>query len=311
MVERAFYVMGTTLEIKVFCKDQSVCDKAIAEAHEEVKRLDHIFSNYKTDSVLSKFHSVADEGKYKVPKVFIKLIELSIEYSYVTGGAFDITVAKLVDVWKASQERNKVPTENEINEALRCVGYEKIKLYPSSSEIELDPPCVRLDFGGIGKGYAVDKVVEILNKHGIKRGIVNFSGNMFAMNPPPDSDGWDIGIRNPRVEFAPITMVRIRNMSISTSGDYERYLLIEGKSYSHIINPKNGMPISSVPSVTVLSKSATSADALSTALTVIGHSQSLNMLKNMPAIEALIIREIDGNITLQRSKGFSKYEIDN
>jgi len=224
LVERAFYVMGTTFEIKVFCRDQSVCEKAIVEAHEELKRLDQIFSNYKTDSVLSKFHSIADKGKQKVPKEFINLIELSIEYSYLTDGAFDISVAKLVDVWRASEERNKVPTENEINEALKCVGYQKIKLYPSSNEIELDPPCVRLDFGGIGKGYAVDNVVKILNKHGIKRGIVNFSGNIFAMNPPPESDGWDIGIRNPKVESEPITIVRISNMSISTSGDYERYI---------------------------------------------------------------------------------------
>ncbi len=200
LVERAFFVMGTILEFRLYCKDKEVCDKAILEAHSEVKRLDDIFSNYKTDSVLSRVNSLAGNGRISVPEEFIELTNRALSFSNLTEGAFDPTIGKAIKLWKLSEEKNTLPRPQEIKKALECVGFKKINLYPEEKQIEIESPCLSLDFGGIGKGYALDRAVKILKAHGIERGIISFGGNIYAMQPPLGEVGWDVGIQHPRDE---------------------------------------------------------------------------------------------------------------
>ena len=308
-VERAFFVMGTILEFRLYCNDKEVCDKAILEAYSEVKRLDDIFSNYKNKSVLSRVNSFAGDGRISVPQEFIELTSRAIFFSGLTDGAFDITVGKAIEIWSVGEQKNLMPNRDEIQKAQDCIGFGKIKLYPMEKQIELESPCLSLDFGGIGKGYALDRAVRILRSYGIKRGIVNFGGNIYAMQPPPGEDGWDVGIRHPRDEDEVLTLLKVEDVAVSTSGDYERYFEVNGRRFSHIIDPKDGLPVESVPSVTVIAKDATDADALSTAFSVMKRDKAIRFIEGLKDVGVMIVREDKGKLSIYKNSSFSKLEV--
>ena len=309
LVERAFFVMGTILEFRLYCKNKEACDKAILEAYSEVKRLDDIFSNYKNDSVLSRVNSFAGDGRISVPPDFIELTSRAIFFSGLTDGAFDITVGKAIEIWRVSEEKNLMPNRDEIESAQDCIGFDKIKLYPREKQIELQSPCISLDFGGIGKGFALDRAVKILRSYGIKRGIVNFGGNIYAMQPPPGVDGWDVGIRHPRDEAEVLTLLKVEDIAVSTSGDYERYFEVNGRRFSHIMDPKDGLPVESVPSVTVIAKDGTDADALSTALSVMKRDKAIKFIEGLKGVGVMIVREEKGKLSIYKNPSFSKLEV--
>ena len=308
-VERAFFVMGTILEFRLYCNDKEVCDKAILEAYSEVKRLDDIFSNYKNNSVLSRVNSFAGDGRISVPQEFIELTRRAIFFSGLTDGAFDITVGKAIEIWSVGEQKNLMPNRDEIQKAQDCIGFGKIKLYPMEKQIELESPCLSLDFGGIGKGYALDRAVRILRSYGIKRGIVNFGGNIYAMQPPPGEDGWDVGIRHPRDEDEVLTLLKVEDVAVSTSGDYERYFEVNGRRFSHIIDPRDGLPVESVPSVTVIAKDATDADALSTAFSVMKRDKAIRFIEGLKDVGVMIVREEKGKLSIYKNPSFSKLEV--
>ena len=308
-VERAFFVMGTILEFRLYCNDKEVCDKAILEAYSEVKRLDDIFSNYKNNSVLSRVNSFAGDGRISVSQEFIELTSRAIFFSGLTDGAFDITVGKAIEIWSVGEQKNLMPNRDEIQKAQDCIGFGKIKLYPMEKQIELESPCLSLDFGGIGKGYALDRAVRILRSYGIKRGIVNFGGNIYAMQPPPGEDGWDVGIRHPRDEDEVLTLLKVEDVAVSTSGDYERYFEVNGRRFSHIIDPRDGLPVESVPSVTVIAKDATDADALSTAFSVMKRDKAIRFIEGLKDVGVMIVREDKGKLSIYKNSSFSKLEV--
>lgn len=295
VIERAFYSMGSEMEFKLYCPQSAKCTDAVNEAHEEVQRLDYIFSNYRDDSVLAEVHLNAEKGPVKVPREFIELTRRSLEFSELTGGAFDITVGKIFELWKKAGETGNAPTKIEIENALKCVGYKKVNLFPKRGEISLNPACVRLDYGAIGKGYAVDKAVGILKKFGIRRGIVNFGGNIYALGPPPGKDGWVIGIKDPLDSSESMIEIIVREQGVATSGDYERFFEIEGKRYSHIIDPRTGVPSTGVKSSTVVSGDAATADALATAFSVLHESESISSLKRIEKLMPLDVFIIRGD----------------
>lgn len=309
LVERAFFVMGTILEFRLYCNDKEVCDKAILEAYSEVKRLDDIFSNYKNNSVLSRVNSFAGDGRISVPPEFIELTSRAIFFSGLTDGAFDITVGKAIEIWSVGEQKNLMPNRGEIQRAQDCIGFEKIKLYPQEKQIELKSPCLSLDFGGVGKGYALDRAVRILRSYGVNRGIVNFGGNIYAMQPPPGEYGWDVGIRHPRDEDEVLTLLKVEDIAVSTSGDYERYFEIKGRHFSHIIDPRDGLPVKSVPSVTVIAHDATDADALSTALSVMKEDKAIKLIEGLNDVGVMIVREEKGKLSIYKNPSFSKLEV--
>ena len=309
LVERAFFVMGTILEFRLYCNDKEVCDKAILEAYSEVKRLDDIFSNYKNNSVLSRVNSFAGDGRISVSQEFIELTSRAIFFSGLTDGAFDITVGKAIEIWSVGEQKNLMPNRDEIQRAQDCIGFDKMKLYPREKQIELQSPCLSLDFGGIGKGFALDRAVKILRSYGIKRGIVNFGGNIYAMQPPPGEDGWDVGIRHPRDEAEVLTLLKVEDIAVSTSGDYERYFEVNGRRFSHIIDPRDGLPVKSVPSVTVIARNATDADALSTALSVMKRDKAIRFIEGLKDVGVMIVREEKGKLSIYKNPSFSKLEV--
>jgi thiamine biosynthesis lipoprotein ApbE len=310
LVERAFYVMGTVLEFKLYCEDREFCNKVISDAYSEVKRLDDMLSNYKANSKLSEVNSLAGTGKTLVPKEFFELTERSLFFSELTGGMFDVTIGKLLELWRKAQRENTVPGAKTLEKTVsECIGFGKIQLYPEKSEIEIKSPCLSFDLGGIGKGYAIDRAVKILKSKGIKSGIVNFGGEIYAIGAPRGKKGWLIGVKNPIKHKDVLTFIEVNDIAVSTSGNYERYFEIGGRRFSHIIDPRTGLPVDSVPSVTVIAENATDADALSTAISVMGKEKSIEVLKGLDRVGVMIVTEGKNKHTIYKNGSFQGFEV--
>lgn len=270
LYERSFYSMGSTVELKFYSPNEELFHRVVEACVERAKEIDRLFSNYRDDSVLAEVNRNAGVGPVFVPGEFLRLVRTSIRYSELTEGAFDITVGSLFELWRAETRAGRLPARSRIRDALGCTGFRKIKIDEVKSRVFLDGDCVRLDFGAIGKGYAVDEMVRIAKKSGITRGLVNFGGNIYGMGSPADKKFWDVGVRKPGSGSEIISKLDLVNRGVATSGDYERYFEHEGKRYSHIIDPRTGWPAEDVASVVAVSKTATEADVFSTAVSVLG-----------------------------------------
>lgn len=270
LYQRSFHSMGSTVELKFYSPSEELFHRVVDACVERTKEIDRLFSNYRDDSVLAEVNRNAGTRPVSVPGEFLRLVGTSIRYSELTDGAFDITIGSLFELWRAATSAGRLPEKSRIRDALECTGFEKIKTDEAKSQVFLEGDCVRLDFGAIGKGYAVDEMVRIARQNGIKRGLVNFGGNIYAMAPPAGKKFWDVGVRKPESGNEIISKLDLVNKGVATSGDYERYFEHAGKRYSHIIDPRTGWPAEDVTSVVAVSKNATEADVFSTAVSVLG-----------------------------------------
>ena len=270
LYERSFYSMGSTVELKLYSPSEELFHRVVDACVRRTGEIDRLFSNYRDDSVLAEVNRNAGAAPVSVPGEFLSLVRISIRYSELTDGAFDITVGSLFELWRAETGAGRLPARSRIRDALGCTGFRKIRIDEGKSRVSFDRDCVRLDFGAIGKGYAVDEMVKIARESGIRRGLVNFGGNIYAMNPPADKKFWDVGVRKPGRGREIISRLDLVNKGVATSGDYERYFERAGKRYSHIIDPRTGWPAEDVTSVVAVSRTAAEADVFSTAVSVLG-----------------------------------------
>jgi len=244
-------------------------------------------SNYKPESELSQINRDAASRAVLVEPNLFALIQKSLLYSQETGGAFDITVGPVMKAWGFFRGQGRVPTPDELHAVLGHVGYQHVKLDPADRTIRFDVPGVELDLGGIAKGYAVDRAVGVLRQNGITAALV--SGGMssiYALGAPPDQDAWKITVRDPFDEHKAANVVYLKNFSMSTSGNYNKFFKLGGKTYSHIMNPHTGMPVEDMLSTTDFVASTTDSDALSK-LYVLGVEGSRRYLAAHPNIQAL------------------------
>jgi len=284
-------IMGTLVEITVIPGNE----KAIREAFEALKKVDALMSTYKEDSEISILNR---EGKAQVSEETLEVIEDAIKFSNLTDGAFDITCRPLINLWKKAKKEEKVPTEEEIEEAISLVGYQRIIL--EGNQIRLEKKGMQIDLGGIAKGYAVDKAIEALKKNGIKRALVNAGGDLYALGTDPQGEKWQIGVQDPREEDKIIDIIKVKDRAVATSGDYRRYFTLEGKRFSHIVNPKTGLTVQDVPmSVTIIGPDATTTDALSTGVFVLGPEEGMKLIESLPEVEGMIISEGMKKLTSQ------------
>jgi len=276
-------IMGTLVEITVIPGNE----KAIREAFEALKKVDLLMSTYKEDSEISILNR---EGKAQVSEETLEVIEDAIKFSNLTDGAFDITCRPLINLWKKAKKEEKLPAEMEIEEAISLVGYQRIIL--EGNQIRLEKKGMQIDLGGIAKGYAVDKAIEALKKNGIKRALVNAGGDLYALGIDPQGEKWQIGVQDPREEDKIIDIIKVKDKAVATSGDYRRYFTLEGKRFSHIVNPKTGLTVQDVPmSVTIIGPDATTTDALSTGVFVLGPEEGMKLIESLPEVEGMIISE--------------------
>lgn len=291
LYERSFHSMGSTMELKFYSPSEELFHRVVNDCVEKTKEIDRLFSNYREDSVLAEVNRTAGRRSVPVPGEFLRLLRTSINYSELTDGTFDITVGSLFELWRTETAAGRLPEKSRIRDALGCTGFQKIKIDEAKSQVFFDGDCVRLDFGAIGKGYAVDEMIRIARENGVTRGLVNFGGNIYAMGPPVGKKFWDVGVRKPGGGSEIISKLDLVNKGVATSGDYERYFEHAGKRYSHIIDPRTGWPAEDVTSVVAVSRSAMEADVFSTAVSVLGVSGAQMFTRKDKSLGFLVIEK--------------------
>ena len=291
LVRETRTLMDTFCEISCYSCDKDRAVVAIDAAFKEIERIEKVFSKFDENSEVSKINKLAGLEKVDVNREVFSLIERSVYYSEISGGAFDITVAPLMEVWGFVFRHRSIPDEEAIKNALKGVGYKNIELDAKGLSLKFLNKETKIDFGWIAKGYAVDRAKDILVSQGIKNGLINLGGNIFALGNAPEKKSWEIGVYDPRNKGKLLHSFELTNKSISTSGNYERFFEIEGKRYSHIMNPFTGKPCQGIISVTIVADSAEQADALSTAIFVMGEEKGLKLAKSIKGIKVLMLKE--------------------
>jgi len=290
-------VMGTFARIVAVAADSKEALGCVEAAFAEIEKIDELMSDYKSDSEISELNRDGFRRAVEVSKSTYEVLQRSIEFSELTCGAFDVTVGPLVDLWHSAQDANSLPTDAELLGARSKVGYDKLILDANETSVRFAVDGMRVDLGGIAKGYALDKAVEAMQKDGAIGGMVDIGGDIRCFGSPPEGqDRWRIGLQDPTGNFEfpagagkPVLILKLTDAAIATSGGYRRFALIEGKKYSHIINRQTGMSVEGLSSVTIISNNAIDADALATAVSVMGPEKGLALIEEIPETEAILI----------------------
>ena len=287
-IREVHYQMGTFLELTLWHSEAHAAKQIIREAVQEVHRLEEILSNFDADSAVSRFNQKAGKGRTRLPVDLYNLLRMARGYGAVTGGYFDVTVGPLVELWRETLSVGHLPDRETLTHARRKVSFEKLKLY-DGGEAELLLPGMKIDLGGIGKGYAVDRIAERFKAAGVSSALINFGGSsIYGVGVPPGEKGWEVGIQGTDGRLRGV--MRLRDAALSTSSSMGHSWTVGGKRYGHLIDPKNGIPVTELRMATVIAPSATVAEALTKPLIVIG-GNALPMAERLPKTEAVVISE--------------------
>ena len=283
--------MGCDFEITVVADNSIESDKYIEIAKNEISRIEKLISSWDPKSQVSIINRNAGIKPVKVDIELFKLIERAIEISKLTDGAFDISYASMDKIWRFDGSMTETPSPEIIKTSVSKVGFHNIILNITDYSIFLKIEGMKIGFGAIGKGYAADKAKELLIKKGVVSGIINASGDMNTWGLQPNGDDWKIAITNPMNKNKAFAILPITDEAVVTSGNYEKYVNINGTRYSHIIDPKTGYPSIGIISVTVFAPKAELADALATSVFVMGKEVGLDRINQLPKVECIIIDE--------------------
>lgn len=304
-------IMGTFAEVSVYSSDEKTAGRAVEEALDEMERMDRIMSNYKSDSELSQLNKKAAKSPFPCQKELLDVIEQSQYYSELSSGAFDITVSPIVALWGFFNEKGHIPSDKEIEKLLPAVSHKNIVINKNNdpqkpNTVFFKNTNTQIDLGAIGKGYAVDKALGVMKKFGISNACINLGGNIYVLGTPAGKNAWKIGIQHPRDKNEILGYLELKDEATATSGDYERFFEINGKRYSHIIDPRTGRPVNGTMAVTIVAPTGTEVDALSTSVFVLGHEKGMNLIQNIPDAQAMIAYEgKDGKLMIDMTKGFA------
>lgn len=293
-VHQRKYAMGTVFDIVAYADSQQQASAAMDKAFQEIVRLDQVMSNFKSDSDLSRLNRSAHFQVQKVVPDLYRVVAESLRYSRLSQGKFDISVGPLSDLWKATARGGAAPSPQQLSQLQPCIGYSKIHLVPPRG-IEFLSPCLQIDLGAIGKGYAVDRAVQVLRAHGIRCALLDAGGStIYGMGTPPEQAGWTVTLRDPSHRIGP--WVRLHNMAVSTS-EQTAPSLLESGPLGHIVDPASGQPMKTSFAVSVLAQNATAADALSTTLLLVGPAKGTHLVPGLGHTAAIWISPHGQTIT--------------
>ncbi|OGP17968.1 MAG: hypothetical protein A2V21_307090 [Deltaproteobacteria bacterium GWC2_55_46] len=292
--------MGTVVKLTLMDGDRNNFDLAASSAFDEIERLEYIFSSYNPQSDLSKISSNAGAGAVEVSPEVVAVTKEAVRVARLSSGAFDPTVGALGILWGPSGEKGIVPDEEEIKKLLPLVDYKEI-LIEGDNKVGLSRAGMALNLGGVAKGYIAGRAVDVLMAEGVKRGIVQAGGDMVVFQEDNVSP-FTIGIQHPRVKDGLIGEAYVYNGAVPTSGDYERFFEKDGIRYHHILDPRTGFPSKGTQGVTLTAKDPTTADALSTAVFVMGPEKGMELIERLDGVEGVII---DENGVARTSSGFT------
>lgn len=270
-LERSGDSMGSTFTVVVYGDNEPQMIAAVESAFEEVRRIDRLLSNYRPSSEWSEVNRNAAKEPVRVSEELFQLLAHCMEYSRQSEGAFDITVGPLMKLWGFYRGSGRIPHRAEIRSVISRIGYKNIILDPANQTVQFAREGIEMDPGGIGKGYAVDRMAEVLRESGIRNAFVSGSASsMFAIGAPPNEKGWRVKVRDPRGGSKTVEEVILRDESMSTSGSYEKFFRARGKLYSHLMDPRTGYPATGMLAVSVIAPRAIDSEAWTKPLFVNG-----------------------------------------
>ena len=297
--------MGNMFSFSVVAEDSQWADHCIDLAIDEIKRIEALLTTFKDDSQTNKINSAAGLRPVVVDREVFNLIQRSIKISELTQGAFDISYGSIdKKLWNFDQTMTSLPDPLLAKKMVRLINYKNIILDPSDCSVFLKHKGMRIGFGGIGKGYAADRGKEMLIDLGVQSGVVNASGDLVVWGSQNDGKPWTIGIADPDTRI-PFSSIPLKGMAIATSGNYEKFVTINGKRYSHTIDPKTGLPVSGIKSVSIISPMAELSDALATPVMVMGLKAGIDMINQMKGVACVVIDDnnrmlTSNNISIQK-----------
>jgi thiamine biosynthesis lipoprotein len=282
-------LMGSTFEITVVDDDAIRANKNIDAAVAEIKRIERLISSWDMALQTSEINKNAGAKAVRVKKELFQLIERAKSISKLTDGAFDISYASMDRIWKFDESMGQMPSDKEIKLSVAKVGAKSIELDAKNNTVFLKKKGMKIGFGAIGKGYAADKAKTLLQERGVSAGIINASGDMNAWGSQPDGTPWRVAIRNPMNKNKVFALMPLQNKAVVTSGNYEKFVRFNGVRYAHIIDPRTGYPATELISVTVFAPKAEFADALATAVFVMGKEAGIDRINQIPNVDCIII----------------------
>ena len=301
ITEEQTVLMGTDVSILILSSEKERAKNAIQTGFQEIKRIEDLMTDWK-ESPLEEINRQAGKKPVNINKELMFLLKESKEISKITHGAFDITYAPLGKLWDYNQISPKIPSQEKIQKALDLVGYQNLQLDDKKNTAFLTKPGMRIGLGGIAKGYAVDRAVKKIKQLGFENFAVNAGGDL-TVKGRKDGHLWTVGIRHPRRLEENLALLPVSNGTVVTSGDSERYFILNGQRYCHILNPLTGYPATQIQSVTILANKAYWADALATGVFVLGPIEGMKLIESLPHIEGMLV-DAHGNI--QVSSGLKK-----
>lgn len=287
--KRTLKLMGSRFDITVVANNEAEGNSYIDMAVAEISRIEKLISDWVPTTQVSEINRQAGIKPVNVDKEVFDLIVRSVKISELTSGAFDISYASMDKIWKFDGSMTKKPTEEEIKKSVEKIGYKKIILNEQDNSVFLKEAGMKIGFGAIGKGYAADKAKALLIKKGAQAGIINASGDMNTWGKQPNGESWMVAITNPLNKEKAFSWLPIDNSAIVTSGNYEKFVVFDNIRYAHIIDPRTGYPAQGIVSASVLCSSAELADALATAVTVMGVEVGLDFINQLKGVECIIV----------------------
>jgi FAD:protein FMN transferase len=300
-------LLGSPFDITVVAKDSLQGNEFTQLAIDEVKRIENLISDWIPTTQISEVNRNAGIQAVRVDLEVFDLVQRAIRISKLTEGAFDISYASMDKIWKFDGSMKEMPTEDEIKKSVEKVGYQNVILNPKDTTIFLKNKGMKLGLGGIGQGYIADKIKELLQSKGCVSGLVNVSGDISTWGKQINGKPWTIGIINPMNKNKVFATFPLEDTAVETSGSYEKYVVFNGKRYSHIIDPRTGYPASGIVSISVFAKQTEMADALATGIFVMGVEVGLNFVNQIKGLECIIVDD-KGVIYTSKNIDLKKYE---
>jgi thiamine biosynthesis lipoprotein len=283
-------LMGNTFEITLVANDEKWAHERTRSAVDEIRRIEKLLTTFDENSQTNLINRMAGIEPVRVGPEIFELIKRSLKISMVTDGAFDITYGSIDKrLWNFDRTMTSLPDAETAKQSVRLINYRNVLLNEQDSTVMLKEKGMRIGFGGIGKGYAADMAKNLLVKAGVQSGIVNASGDLVAWGKQANNEPWTIGIAHPDNARSAFSWLNISDLALATSGNYEKYVMIDGRKYSHTINPKTGMPVTGIKSVTIISPYAEIADAMATPVMVMGIKAGLGLINQIQNLGCIIV----------------------
>lgn len=305
--------MAVPVKITLYAESETLAAQAAEAAFWRFRDLNARLSDYRAESELRRFCDEAYSGEFRrVSQDLWNVLRESTRVAKLSDGAFDPTVGQVVRLWRRARMQKKLPPEAEITAALETVGYENLLFDEDNRAIALvrqgTHSPVRIDLGGIAKGYAIDAAIHTLRTYGITRVLVDAGGDVGVGDPPPDADAWKIAVVSPADENQSAEFLYVSNCGLANSGDLSQFLEIDGVRYSHLVDPKTGHGLTHRATVSVTAPTAVEADALASAVSVLGPVLGISLVETLPGVETSILQPAENEaVTATESSGWKRY----